>query len=93
LSYLVARLGDEIARMRGKNRGFAPHAERPDQITNTLRSDLSLWVLILVFALAGLAAYVGFRAKLSSDTEAALASYNDLVKLPPRAANVTITLP
>ncbi len=93
LNYLVARLGDEIARMRGKNRGFAPHAERPDQIVNTLRSDLSLWVLSTVFALAGLAAYVGFRAKLSHDTEATLASYNDLVKLPPRAANVTITLP
>jgi len=44
-------------------------------------------------ALAGLAAYVGFRAKLSHDTETTLASYNDLVKLPPRAANVTITLP
>jgi type VI secretion system protein ImpK len=31
LNYLTARLGDEIARMRGKNRGFAPHAERPDR--------------------------------------------------------------
>jgi type VI secretion system protein ImpK len=93
LNYLTARLGDEIARMRGKNRGFAPHAERPDQITNKLRSDLSLWALTSVFALAGLGAYLGFRAALSHDTQAALASYNDLVKLPPRAANVTITLP
>ena len=93
LSYLVARLGEEISRMRGKNRGFAPHAERPDQIVNTLRSDLSLWVLSSVFALAGLAAYVGFRTKLGHDTDTALAGYNDLVKLPPRAANVTITLP
>ena len=93
LNYLVARLGDEIARMRGKSRAFAPHAERPDQVVNTLRSDLSLWVLSAVFALAGLAAYVGFRAKLSHDTETTLTSYNDLVKLPPRAANVTITLP
>ena len=93
LNYLTARLGDEIARMRGKSRGFAPHAERPDQITNTLRSDLSLWVLTAVFALAGLTAYLGFRTALSRETETALASYNDLVKLPPRAANVTITLP
>jgi type VI secretion system protein ImpK len=93
LNYLTARLGDEIARMRGKNRGFAPHAERPDQITNKLRSDLSLWVLTSVFALAGLGAYLGFRTALSHDTGNALAAYNDLVKLPPRAANVTITLP
>jgi type VI secretion system protein ImpK len=93
LNYLCARLGDELARMRGKNRGFAPHAERPDQVTNKLRSDLSMWVLTAVFALAGLGAYLGFRTSLGRGTETALAAYNDLVKLPPRAANVTITLP
>ena len=93
LNYLSARLGDEIARMRGKNRGFAPHAERPDQVANKLRSDLSLWVLAAVFSVAGLGAYLGFRGALAHDTAATLASYNDLIKLPPRAANVTITLP
>jgi type VI secretion system protein ImpK len=93
LNYLIARLGDEIARMRGKSRGFAPHAERPDQVANRLRSDLSLWVLLTVFAVAGLGAYLGFRGTLAHDTETTLAAYNDLVKLPPRAAHVTITLP
>ncbi|MBZ2207339.1 type IVB secretion system protein IcmH/DotU [Massilia soli] len=93
LNYMCARLGDEIARMRGKQRGFAPHADRPDQIANKLRTDLSLWVLTSVFALAGLGAYLGFNAMLSRDTDKTLAAYNDLVKLPPRAANVTITLP
>jgi type VI secretion system protein ImpK len=93
LNYLTARLGDEIARMRGKLRGFAPHAERPDQVVNKLRSDLSLWVLGSVFALAGLCAYIGIRATLGHATTVAMANYNDLVKMPPRAANVTITLP
>jgi type VI secretion system protein ImpK len=93
LAYLTARLGDEIARMRGKSRGFAPHAERPDHVANRLRSDLSLWVLLTVFAVAGLCAYLGFRGTLAHDTDTTLAAYNDLVKLPPRAANVTITLP
>ena len=93
LNYLTARLGDEIARMRGKSRGFAPHADRPDQVANRLRSDLSLWVLTTVFAVAGLGAYLGFRGTLAHDTRTTLAAYNDLVKLPPRAANVTITLP
>jgi type VI secretion system protein ImpK len=93
LNYLTARLGDEIARMRGRSRGFAPHAERPDQVSHKLRSDLSLWVLTSVFALAGLAAYLGFRGALEHDRTVALAGYDDLVKLPPRAANVTITLP
>jgi type VI secretion system protein ImpK len=93
LNYLSARLGDEIARMRGKSRGFAPHAAPPDQIANRLRTDMSLWVLSAVFALVGLTAYLGFRTTMGRNTELALASYNDLVKLPPRAANVTITLP
>jgi type VI secretion system protein ImpK len=79
--------------MRGKSRGFAPHAERPDQVSNKLRSDLSLWVLTAVFALAGMGAFVGFRTSLGHVTDGSLASYNDMVKLPPRAANVTITLP
>ncbi len=93
LNYLSARLGDEIARMRGKSRGFAPHADRPDHVANKLRSDLSLWVLAGVFSVAGLGAYLGFRATLAHDTATTLAAYNDLIKLPPRAANVTITLP
>ena len=93
LNYLTARLGDEIARMRGKTRGFAPHAERPDQVVHKLGSDTSVWVLCSVFALAGLCAFLGFRTALAHETDGALASYNDLVKLPPRSANVTITLP
>ncbi len=93
LNYLCARLGDEIARMRGKNRGFAPHVERPDQIANRLRSDMSLWALTCVFGVCVLGAYIGFRASLSHHTGQSLAAYNDLVKLPPRAASVTITLP
>lgn len=93
LNFLCARLGDEIARMRGKSRAFAPHVERPDSVANKLRSNLSLWVFTAVFAAAGLSAYVGFRASLHHGTDTALAGYNDLVKLPPRAAHVTITLP
>jgi type VI secretion system protein ImpK len=93
LNYLTARLGDEIARMRGKSRGFAPHAERPDQIVHKLGSDVSLWALSMVFAVVTLAGYLGFRTALAHETDRALVSYNDLVKLPPRSANVTITLP
>ena len=93
LKFMCATLGNEIARMRGKTRAFAPHAERPDQVANKLRSDLSLWLLTAVFAVAGLGAYLGLRASLAHSTHQALAGYNDLIKLPPRAASVTITLP
>src|SRR5437763_2674204 len=93
LNYLTARLGDEIARMRGKNRGFAPHAERPDQVAHKLGSDLSLWVLGSVVLLASLCAWLGFRTTPAHETARSLASYNDPATLPPRPAHVTTTLP
>lgn len=93
LNYLTARLGDEIAQMKGKRGGFAPHAERPDNIIHKLRSDLPLWALCSVFALICALGYIGLRASLSSTTESRMNAYNDVVKLAPRAANLTITLP
>jgi type VI secretion system protein ImpK len=93
LNYLTARLGDEIANMKGKRGGFAPHAERPDQIVHKLRSDLPVWVLCSVFGLICVLGYLGLRASLSRGTEERIAAYNDVVKLAPRQANLTITLP
>ncbi len=93
LNYLTARLGDEIANMKGKRGGFAPHAERPDQIVHKLRSDLPLWVLCSVFGLICVLGYIGLRTSLGRGTEERIAAYNDVVKLAPRQANLTITLP
>jgi type VI secretion system protein ImpK len=93
LNYLTARLGDEIANMKGKRGGFAPHAERPDQIVHKLRSDLPVWVLCSVFGLICVLGYIGLRTSLSRGTEQRIAAYNDVVKLAPRQANLTITLP
>ncbi|ADJ65512.1 type IVB secretion system protein IcmH/DotU [Herbaspirillum seropedicae] len=93
LNYLTARLGDEIAHLKGKSAGFAPHWERPDAVINKLRNDVPLWVVISLFALITLFAYLGVRWMLISDTENGLAGYSDIVKLAPRTANLTITLP
>lgn len=93
VSFIGARLGDEIARMRGKIRGFAPHALPPDNITNRLRSDMSIWIFLGIFALADLGAYLAFRTYNRHETETMLAHHHDLIKMPPRAASVTITLP
>lgn len=93
LGYITSRLGEEIARMRGGARVFAPRAARPDQVSNLMRRDLSLWMLSGVFLLAGAAAYAALSALLGDSTETTLAAYNDVVKLPPRTAHLTITLP
>jgi type VI secretion system protein ImpK len=93
LNYLTARLGDEIAHLKGKTAGFAPHGERPDVIVNKLRNDVPLWVVASLFALTAMFAYIGLNWTLTKGTENHLAGYADIVKLAPRAANLTITLP
>jgi len=93
LNYLTARLGDEIAHLKGKSAGFAPHWARPDAIVNKLRNDVPLWVVASLFAFIALFAYLGLNWMLTSGTENGLAGYSDIVKLAPRTANLTITLP
>ncbi|HWW69235.1 MAG TPA: DotU family type IV/VI secretion system protein, partial [Duganella sp.] len=79
--------------MKGKKSGFAPHAERPDQIIHKLRNDVPLWVLCSVFALIAALGYIGLRSMLGHGTETSMSAYNDVVKLAPKQANLTITLP
>lgn len=93
LACLTARLGDEIAHIKGKSRGFAPRAERPDQVTHKLRSDVPLWALSAVFALAALSVYVGMKSSLDNATRQGMAGYAGLVQLAPRPASLTVTLP
>jgi type VI secretion system protein ImpK len=93
LNYFTSRLGDEIAHMKGKRGGFAPHAGRPDQIVHKLRSDLPLWVLATMFMLICALGYIGLRTVLGKGTAQQMTAYQDVIKLAPRAANLTITLP
>ncbi|MET3129975.1 type VI secretion system protein ImpK [Oxalobacteraceae bacterium GrIS 1.11] len=93
LGYLCGRLGDEIAHIKGKGRGFAPRAQRPDQIAHKRRSDVPLWAMASLFALIAICAYLGLKSSLTHSTLNSLAGYADLVKLAPRPANLTLTLP
>ena len=79
--------------MKGKRGGFAPHAERPDQIIHKLRNNVPVWVLCSVFALICAMGYLGLRTMLAKQTQAQINAYNDIVKLAPRVANLSITLP
>ena len=93
LGYLTARLGDEIALLRGKRTGFAPHWQLPDKIAHTLKRDVPLWSIGALFALLGLLAFLGMGHFLNTEMQTAMAPYHDIVKLGPRAAHLTISLP
>ncbi len=93
LAYLSARVGDEIAAFKGKRTTFAPRWAPPDSIANRLKAEIPLWALASVFALLGLTAFLGLRTWLARDTTRTLALYENVVRLAPAQANVTITLP
>jgi len=93
LAYMAARLGDEIAHIKGRRTGFAPRAGRPDQVVHKLRSNVPLWALSALFALLGVSVYTGLRTSLQHGTQNAMGGYADLIKLAPRPASLTITLP
>jgi type VI secretion system protein ImpK len=93
LAYLTARVGDEIAQMKGKRAPFAPHWPLPDQIAHRLKSEVPLWVIASVFALIGVLAFVGLNSYLKDSTLKAVAPYSEIVKVGPKSANLTISLP
>jgi len=93
LGYLTARLGDEIARIKGHSAGFAPHWAAPDRIQHQLKNDVPLWVIGSVFGLMALLGFLGLRWQLTEHTKHALGEYHQIVQLAPQVANITITLP
>jgi type VI secretion system protein ImpK len=93
LSFLVARLGEEIAHHKGKRSQFSPRGAIPDQIKHALQHDIPLWVIGTAFVVFALLGYAGFAWLLSSNTNQTLLGYQNVVQLAPRAANITITLP
>ena len=93
LNYLVSRVGDEVAHHKGKRAAFAPHWAIPDRVKHTLRNEMPMWVIASIMALMGMLAFIGLHSYLDHETGQALASYQQIVKLAPRMANVTITLP
>jgi type VI secretion system protein ImpK len=93
LAYLTARLGDEIAHIKGKSKGFAPQGARPDQIVHRLRSSVPLWTMSALFLLVSLGVFGGMRASLAQEAQASLAAYDGIVKMPPRPASLYVALP
>lgn len=93
LAYLTARLGEQIAHIKGRKASFAPHGARPDSIAHELRRSLPAWVTVAVVALSALVAYTGIRTHLAHETQATLAEYRDIIKVAAKRPHITITLP
>lgn len=93
LSYLTARLGDEIAMMGGKRTGFSPHWAIPDSIAHKLKTEIPVWAIASIFLVLGILAYFGIVYFLGGDSNSMLAHYNEIVNMGPRAAHLTISLP
>lgn len=93
LKYLTAQLGEHIAHLKGKSATFAPHAMPPDQVVHVLKREVPVWVLASVLSLFGLLAFIGLNRYAETGVDAALAPFQEIVQLAPRAPTLTITLP
>ncbi|MFC3552418.1 type IVB secretion system protein IcmH/DotU [Lysobacter cavernae] len=93
LGYLTARLGDEIAYLKGRRAGFAPHWAPPDKIAHALRRVVPLWAPAAAMAAVGVVGFLGLHALLDRSTDRQLARHHEVVQLPARTAHLTITLP
>lgn len=93
LNYLTARLGDEIAHLKGRRAAFAPHWQAPDRVTHQLKNEVPLWVVASVLGALSLLGFLGLRLQLSNHTDNSLSEPQHIVQLAPQAARITVTLP
>lgn len=93
LNYLIATLEKEITHLKGKRAQFAPYWKSPDNIKHMMKAEIPMWVIGSALALLGIAAYAGLSWLLAQHTNDMLGNYFDVIKLPPKLANITITLP
>ncbi|MBX3680518.1 type IVB secretion system protein IcmH/DotU [Cognatazoarcus halotolerans] len=93
LGYLTAQLGEQIAHLKGKHRGFAPHWALPDRASHTLRREIPLWVIGALTALMALGAYVGLRSQLSAEILERLDVYQGIISESSAVPRLVITLP
>jgi type VI secretion system protein ImpK len=93
LALLTARLGDEIAFLRGKRNGFAPFWAIPDKVNHLLKGDMPLTYILIGMAAIGLAAFLGLQALLGHKLNGEMKPFDSLLQAPPQAAHITINLP
>jgi type VI secretion system protein ImpK len=93
LNYLVATLDKEIAHLKGKRAPFAPHWKSPDNVVHLIKSEVPMWVVMAAFAGIGGAIFACLSWTLSGQVNDTLNVYFDLIRLTPKVAHITISLP
>lgn len=93
LNYLIATLDKEIAHLKGKRAQFAPHWKSPDNIKHMMKAELPMWIIGAALALLGITAFAALNWLLVRHTNGMLGNYFDVVKLAPKLAHITISLP
>ncbi|RJF95835.1 type IVB secretion system protein IcmH/DotU [Noviherbaspirillum saxi] len=93
LNYLIATLDKEIAHLKGRRAPFAPHWKAPDNIVHMVKAELPMWVIAAAFTFLGIAVYAALSWNLSAQVNDTLNIYFDVIKLTPKVANITISLP
>ncbi len=68
LNYLIARLGQEIAAVRGPSKGFAPRWKIPFKFNQYVRHEIPLWLYYALLALAAVAVFFTFQWSLDTKT-------------------------
>ncbi len=78
LNYLIARLGQEIAALRGAHKAFAPNAKLPLKFNEYVRHELPLWLYGALTAVASVAVFFVLHGLL----EAQLAGFSSIKATP-----------
>lgn len=93
LPYLTARLGEEIANIKGKSAGFAPNWDRPDQVSHRIRSEMPLWGVAATLALISILVFMSINKVLTKHTNEVISHYNEVIQMAPNQASFNMTLP
>lgn len=61
LNYLTAKLGQEIAAVRGPSKGFSPNWKIPIKFNEYVRHELPLWMYYALLAAIGISLFLGLQ--------------------------------
>lgn len=93
LNYLIATLDKEIAHLKGRRAAFAPHWKAPDNVKHMMKAEVPIWIIASALAFLGVLTYATLNWILAEHTNTMFSAYFDIVKLTPKLANITISLP